>query len=262
MSTTALRKFLLSPERNGVAGLIFFGWPGSIAFILGGLLVSFLLCGYWYPYWRIADMDIMMGYQGFLVNAGFAQDFFDHPGYLSVVLTADWFALLHRLGLIDVASLAQMPKADDAAAFNAVWTQAIRAGRVLSLLVTSAFIVAFALLLRRLIRDWQIAVRSPRSPWRPLWIGLAAALCTLGVVNKVQALFLVMALLPVILFFGMPSGPDGFWRSSRKSVVALLVLAVFAGVLAYLESDMIVLGLSGTGVTMPPPFGVRGLYQG
>src|SRR5664279_2690102 len=302
MSTTALRKFLLSPERNGVAGLIFFGWPGSIAFILGGLLVSFLLCGYWYPYWRIADMDIMMGYQGFLVNAGFAQDFFDHPGYLSVVLTADWFALLHRLGLIDVASLAQMPKADDAAAFNAVWTQAIRAGRVLSLLETSAFIVAFALLLRRLIRDWQISVlavfcltfsgglmmnvrnfrtdtlaaalvtcgfmilliaaRAPRSPWRPLLAGLAAALCTLGVVNKVQALFLVMALLPVILFFGMPSGPDGFWRSSRKSVVALLVLAVFAGVLAYLESDMIVLGLSGTGVTMPPPFGVRGLYQG
>jgi hypothetical protein len=301
MSTTGLRKFLLSPERNGVAGLIFFGWPGSIAFILGGLVASFLLCGYWYPYWRIADMDIMMGYQGFLVNAGYPQDFFDHPGYLSVVLTADWFALLHRLGLLEVASLAQMPKADDAAAFNAVWTQAIRAGRVLSLLVTSTFIVAFALLLRRLIRDWQISVlavfcltfsgglmmnvrnfrtdtlaaalvtcgfmilliaaRSPGSSWRPLLAGAAAALCTLGIVNKVQALFLVMALLPVVPFFGMPSGPQTFWRSPRGAM-ALLVLAVFAGVLAYLASDMIALGLSGAGVSMPPPFGLRGLYQG
>src|SRR5450631_4563036 len=153
-----IRQYLASRRGEDMAGWVFFGWRGSILLILAALAASFLLCGYWYPYWRIADMDIMMGYQGFLVNAGFAQDFFDHPGYLSVVLTADWFALLHRLGLLDVASLAQMPKADDAAAFNAVWTQAIRAGRVLSLLVTSTFIVAFALLLRRLIRDWQISV--------------------------------------------------------------------------------------------------------
>lgn len=302
MSTTGLRAFFFPSDRNkGVAGLILFGWPGSIALILGGLAASFLLCGYWYPYWRIADMDIMMAYQGFLVNAGYPQDFFDHPGYLSVILTADWFFLLHRLGLLDVASLAQMPKADDVAAFNHVWTQAIRAGRVLSLLITATFIVAFALLLRRLIRDWQIAVlatfcltfsgglmmnarnlrtdtlaaapvicgflillvaaRAPRSSWRPLLAGAAAALCTLGIVNKVQALFLVMALLPVVPFFGMPSRADGAWRS-RKAIVALLALAAVAGALAFLTSDMIELGLSGAGVTMPPPFGVRGLYQG
>lgn len=297
---TRLREYLAARRALGMAGLIFFGWPGSIALILGGLVASFLLCGYFYPYWRIADMDIMMGYQGFLVNAGFPQDFFDHPGYLSVVLTATWFDLAQRLGLIDVASLAQMPKAADAAAFDHVWTQGIRAGRMLSLTVTSVFIVGFTYLLRRLVRDWQIAImamfcltfsgglmmnarnfrtdtlaaalvtcgflllliaaREPRMRWRPLLIGAAAALCVLGLTNKVQALFMVMALVPVVPFFGVAGGADSFWRSG-KAWIALLGIAAVAFALLIPAWDMIVLGFTGK-TAMPPPFGIRGLYQG
>ena len=296
-----IRALFFPPGRNkGVAELIVFGWRGALAAILAGLVISFLLCGYWYPYWRIADMDITMAYQGFLVNAGYPQDFFDHPGHIAIILTASWFQLFHWLGLLDVASLARMPPASDAAAFDHVWTQAIRAGRVLSLAEAMSFVVAFALLLRRLIGDWQVAIlatfclafsgglmmlartfrtdllaaglvtcgflilliaaRSPSGWLRPVLVGLAAALCTLAIVNKVQALLMVMALLPVIPFFGVPAAPDTFWRS-RKAFVALAALAVVAVVLAVPAGKLVVLGLSTDDVAIPLPFGVHGLFH-
>jgi hypothetical protein len=70
-----------------------------------------------------------------------------------------------------------------------------------------------------------------------------------------------MALLPVIPFFGVPPDPRTLWRTG-KAPFALLALAVLAIALAIPAGKMIAIGLSGTGVSMPPPFGVRGLYQG
>ena len=46
----------------------------------------------------------------------------------------------------------------DAAGFADAWTQATRAGRVLSLIYAMAFVVAFSYLLRALVRDWRVAV--------------------------------------------------------------------------------------------------------
>jgi hypothetical protein len=59
--------------------LIAKNWSGSLGLILFGIVVSFFLFGYWIPYWRFADMDIMMVYQGFLLNDGKPQEFFYHP---------------------------------------------------------------------------------------------------------------------------------------------------------------------------------------
>ena len=55
--------------------LIVNNWAGSLGLILFWIVVSFLLLGYWIPYWRFADMDIMMVYQGFLLNDGKPQEF-------------------------------------------------------------------------------------------------------------------------------------------------------------------------------------------
>lgn len=295
-----VHNLLFPPDNRGVAGLFFFGWRGMIVAILAGLAASFLLCGYWYPYWRLADMDLMMAYQGFLVNSGHPQDFFDHPGHLSVILTSAWFELFHKLGWIDALTLSDIPPASDAVAFDRVWTQAVRAGRLLSLTLATGFIVAFALLLRRLIRDWQIAVmaafclafsgglmmnartfrtdmiaaglvtcgflialiaaRSPRLSVRPVLIGIAAMLFTLGIINKVNALFLATGLVAVIPLFGMASGEmPSFWRSG-KAFGAVLGFAVVAALLAIPAGQLVVLGLSSP-AAMPPPFGVHGLYQ-
>ena len=37
--------------------LVPFSWHGELLVICGGMLLSFLVAGFWYPYWRIADMD-------------------------------------------------------------------------------------------------------------------------------------------------------------------------------------------------------------
>jgi len=138
--------------------LIVNNWAGSLGLILFWIVVSFLLLGYWIPYWRFADMDIMMVYQGFLLNDGKPQEFFYHPGHLHVVLTEAWLRLLHSLGVLDVVALSQIPPASDAAGFDRVWTAAVRSARVLSLLISLSFVAAFGLLVRRLVADWRIAI--------------------------------------------------------------------------------------------------------
>ncbi len=42
---------------NALNRLILFSWGKGLIAIIAGMIVSFLLCGFWYPYWRIADMD-------------------------------------------------------------------------------------------------------------------------------------------------------------------------------------------------------------
>ncbi len=59
------------------------------------MLVSFLVAGFWYPYWRIADMDFWIVYNAFLLNVPLPQEYFDHPGYLSILFLSYWLRALH-----------------------------------------------------------------------------------------------------------------------------------------------------------------------
>src|SRR6476661_8819977 len=93
-----IRAFLHARSKQGLPGLLIFGWSGTIGAIIVAIVVSFLLCGYWYPYWRRADMDIMLVYQPFAMHAGQPRTFFDHPGHLHVVLINLWFSFLHKIG--------------------------------------------------------------------------------------------------------------------------------------------------------------------
>ena len=132
----------------------------------------------------------------------------------------------------------------------------------MSLLIALSFIGVFAALVRRLFSDWRIAAlatfmlafstgvmyqaqimrtellagglailgllllliaaRSPSSSFRPVMIGIAALLCTLEVVNKVQAIFMVVCWPAAILFLGYERrGRRGFgeiqsWSFSRS----------------------------------------------
>ncbi len=53
---------------NGVYRLVPLSWGGEIFAILGGLVLSFFLLGYFNPYWRIADQDILLIYDALLQN--------------------------------------------------------------------------------------------------------------------------------------------------------------------------------------------------
>ncbi|HEY0223708.1 MAG TPA: hypothetical protein VGC38_04260 [Pseudolabrys sp.] len=269
------------------ARLVPFSWSGELLTALGGMLISFLIAGFWYPYWRIADMDFWIVYNAFLLNVPLPQEYFDHPGYLSILLLSYWLRALHGLGIVHVVSLNALPPANDALGFAHAWTVATQAGRVLSLLFAMGFVLAFSYLLRALVRDWRIAavggfllafsggmamqMRIMRTEllaagffmsallllcivatygqrwWRPAVIGLASLLITLAFMNKIQIIFLICALPVVALPFGVAPQP-GFWDAPRRAWPALAVSAAVALIAAYLAKDIVLAGLSNGGM--------------
>jgi hypothetical protein len=226
-------------KRSGIDGLFITGWPGSILSVTAALIATFFAFGFWWPYWRAGDMDIWVVYNAFVLNDRLPQEYFDHPGYLTILSLAYWFKLLNGLGLLPVYSLSSLPPESDIAASSVAWMHATQAARLLSLLIGILFATSYAVLLRAFINNWRVAalaffmlvfsggfmmesriVRTeliaagftyialllclvatlPR--WknvRPLLIGLAALCATLGMQNKVQTIF-VIATIPVIVW--------------------------------------------------------------
>src|ERR1700733_9843415 len=71
-------------------------WTGLTRIYLG-MAVSLLLFGFFYPYWRFADMDFMLAYQGLLFNDGRPQEYFDHTAYPYYLGVGAWYWLCHWL---------------------------------------------------------------------------------------------------------------------------------------------------------------------
>jgi len=224
--------------------LIKFNLAGQFIVIFGGMIISFLVAGFWYPYWRVADMDFVIVYNALLLNDYLPQEYFDHPGYLPILLLSYWLRALRGIGLIRVDSFFGVPPVSNFSAFSAVWMPLTQAGRVLSLLIALGLVAGFTFLLRALVRDSRIAglggflfafsggmamhMRTMRTEllaaglftiallmllivakrgqwaWRPAVIGLASALMALGMQSKVQVFFMICAL-PVLL---LPFGPE------------------------------------------------------
>ena len=248
--------------------LNFLGWRGGFAAVVAGLAASFFLFGYALIYWRNADMDFMVVYNALVLNEGKPQWFFDHTAYISILSVKYWFRLLHGIGLLDAWTLSAIPPASDVAGFDAAMTSAVRAGRLLALLTATGCVLIFAGLIRRVVRDWRVAMfatfafafsggiavhsRILRSELvaacpvifallilivagrraslaRPLAMAVAAALCVLGLENKVQAILLIGALPIMILPFGSATSASvAFWRHSPLRWLATLVAAAAA----------------------------------
>ena len=169
-----------------------------------------------------------------------------------------WFRLLHALGLLDAWSLSAIPPASEARHSIAAMTSAVRAGRLLAWLIATGCVLIFAVLVGRMVRDWRVAMfatlafafsggiavhsRILRSELvaacpvifalmilimvgrravrlRPLGMAVAAALCVLGLENKVQAILLIGVLPLVILPFGSAASASvAFWRNTLSSL--------------------------------------------
>jgi hypothetical protein len=290
----------------GAGGLLLFGFAGTLLLCLAAITVSFFAAGYFNPYWRRADMDYFMAYQVFLLNDALPQSYFDHPGYLTIVLLDLWLRLFHWLGALDIIALSKIPAASDVTGFERAWTAAIRTGRLLSLTLMLSFMTAFALLIRRLVADWRVAAlavvvlalstgpmfharvmrtetlaagfatlgllllmlaaRSPASSWRFLTVGIAAMLCTLGVINKVHAVFPAAAWPLVILAFGVRADArPPLWQRPAMAAVVLAVLSALLVLAAFPALDLIVSAIARRTTSqfpmLPPLFGVLGFYQ-
>jgi hypothetical protein len=242
-------------SRDAFERLTSLGWSRTLAAIVAGLVFSFLLFGYALIYWRNADMDFMVIYSALAMNDGKPQQFLDHTGYLTILSVKSWFQLLHGAGLLDASTLSAIPPASDTSAFDTAMTHAVRAARVLVLLIATGCVLIFAGLARRIFRDWRVALiatlafalsggiavhsRILRSELiaacpvifalmiliivgrraslaRPLGLAIASTLCVIGLENKVQAILLIGTLPLVILPFGSTAGASvAFWRYPR-----------------------------------------------
>jgi hypothetical protein len=254
------------PRGDAFDRLTFLGWSWSLAAIIAGLAASFVLFGYAVIYWRNADMDFMIIYSALAMNADKPQQFLDHTAYLTILSTKTWFALLHGLGLLDAWSLPAIPPATDPTAFDTAMTHAVRAARVLVFLIAAGSVLIFAGLCRRILRDWRvallatlafalsggiavhsrilrselvaacpvifalmilIAVGRGASLARPLGLAVAAALCVLGLENKVQAILMIAALPFLILpFGGGKSASLAFWRRPAGWLAAAVTATI------------------------------------
>jgi hypothetical protein len=262
--------------------ITFLGWRNGLLAIVAGFAVSFFLVGYALVYWRNADMDFMVVYNALVLNDGKPRQFFDHTAYLTILSVQLWFKLLHGLGLLDAWTLSSMPPASNPAAFDAAMTSAVRAGRLLAWLTATGCVLIFAILVRRVVRDWRVALiatfalafsggvaihaRILRSElvaacpvlfallilivigrragiMRPLGMALAAGLCMLGLQNKVQAILLIAALPIVILpFGGAGSASVTFWRNPASAWPATAIAALATAVAAWAAYPLIEIG--------------------
>jgi hypothetical protein len=274
---------IIAAKEDAFDRLTFLSWRTGLTAIVAGLAASFFLFGYALIYWRNADMDLMVIYNALVLNDGKPQLFFDHTAYLTILSLKLWFQLLHALGLLDAYSLSAIPPASNAAAFDAAMTGAVRAGRLLAWLVATGCVLIFAALVRRIVRDWRIALMATfafafsggiavhsrilrseliaacpvifalmilimvgrsSSITRPLWVAAAAALCVLGLENKVQAILLIGVLPLLVLVFGSPkSASVAFWSNTRSSWLATGIAAVAAIVSASAAWPLIATGL-------------------
>jgi hypothetical protein len=279
------------------------GWRGGLAAIVAGFVLSFLLFGYFAIYWRNADMDFMVVYNALVLNDGLPKAFFDHPSYWTILSVRVAFVVLHALHLLDAWTLSAIPSAANLPAFDAAMTQAVRAGRVVALLTACGCVLLVAALARRALRDRRIALlatfafafsggvavhlRILRSEmiaatgvvcalliiiaaarhgwrWRPLWLGLAATACVIGLENKVHAVVLIAALPVLGLSFGQRDVGDPFWRSGTARWGAIAALALAAALLAWLAWPVLATGYdeaTARAAGLKPLFGRFGVYQ-
>jgi hypothetical protein len=248
-----------SPPINNLDRWTPFGRTWSLPVILGGLIASFFLVGFWYPYWRIADQDILLVYDALLQNASLPREIVVHPAHLTVLILSRTFRLLHELGLLTTYSLPTLPPANDVDAFNRTWTSLVQIARLTSLVIVLAYVIAFGFLLRRLVGDWRaatlgmfaiaysggiamsvrsvkpellaaalaaiallvllIAARSSRMTARPFLVGASALLATLALDNKMQAVFLIATFPVLVLPFGETCSGNGYWKERRAALV-------------------------------------------
>jgi hypothetical protein len=131
--------------------------------------------------------------------------------------------------------------------------------RILRTELVAACPVIFALMIL-------IVVGRRASLARPLWMALAAALCVLGLENKVQAILLIAALPVLLLPFGTSTSASlPLWRNSRSAFALTVVSVVASAVAVCLAWPLIVTGLDRTLLDAagfhPLLFGRFGSYQ-
>jgi hypothetical protein len=211
-----------------------------IAGVAGLMAIPLLMAtgyGLGRPYYTVADQDIIHVYESLRLNQGLAQSYLDHTGYISFVLLAWWFKLVHFFGLIPLDRLDALPSAGSE--FVALFNEMVRAGRVFSALLAALFVLLMYVGLRRLtgapffalalallfassegllrqavilrtemasalfaFLSFFLMMEAIRRPDRAGYLGVAGLSAMLSLMAKVQSIFLLAAYPILALFLG------------------------------------------------------------
>lgn len=156
--------------------------------IFSCILVSifpFFIRGLFAPYWDVADADSIYIGQATLLNAKFGQQYFDHTGYLYILLLSWWLKISYWLGFVPkphVWSLLESGQFADQ--YRAFTTSA----RILAFTLSSVFCMGFGVAIWKLIKSLPIALAT-------------IALLALSQANGIHAIQIRAELLCAGLFF-------------------------------------------------------------
>ncbi|WP_207455662.1 glycosyltransferase family 39 protein [Azospirillum sp. SYSU D00513] len=290
------------PGPRGPGGIAALPWWASCALLAAALLASASLLGLRLPYWWNADQDLVLAYHGLLLNEGLPQEYFDHPGYTYFLVIAGWYRLLHGLGLLPVHTLSALPPLADTAAYDLAWQQLVEAGRVLSMLLCAAWVVAVATLVRHLLDDRRIgflaglalafavgvasqarqmrtdllsaafaalalllvlvALRKRPGAVPLLLFAGAGASASLAMISKVQAIFPLMALPVLALAFGRRPVDGASWTRGGGAWLRAGAAAALAALALVPAAGLILEGIAAAGHSLFPYAKVGGGLSG
>ena len=87
--------------------------------------------GIYAPFTSVSDADSIYVAQALMFNSGLPQTYFDHTGYIYILVLSKFFSFLYWLGIIHVDSMLQLFRAKD---FFTAFADLIYAGRYFSML--------------------------------------------------------------------------------------------------------------------------------
>ncbi len=263
-------------------------FPLAILCILLGMLLSFLLFGFWAPYWHKATSNLLSVYEALLYNDRLPQEFFDYPSYLGSQLLGLWYRALHFVGLLPQYKFSDVANITTTPLFDATWQNLVAWGRIYSFAIGCAYISLATVLIRRLIGNWQIAVlagvalafsdgialayrmlrsellssalvfiallltliaaREGPNTRRFLNLGLAALLVALAMMEKIQALLPALTIPVIALAFGQREERDAGAPAVSQGAWLRLAILCLLG-LALIEPTLDLLGQGIAGMT-------------
>ena len=196
-----------------------------------------------------------------------------------------WYRVLHLVGLIPQYKLSDLPALTTAPVFDATWQNFVTWGRLQSFVIGCVYVCLVTVLIRRLIRMWQIAVlagvalafsdgialayrimrsellssalvflallltliaaREGPNGRRFLNLGLAALLVSLSLTEKVQALLPALTIPMIALAFGKDERDASASAVSQGAWLRAVILCSLGLVLVVPTIGLVEDGLTG-----------------
>lgn len=273
-------------------------FPFAILCILLGMLVSFLLFGFWAPYWHKATSNLLSVYEALLYNDRLPQEFFEYPAYLSPQLLGLWYRGLHFAGLLSPYKFSDVSNITTTPLFDATWQNLVAWGRVYSFALGCVYVTLATVLIRRLVGNWQvaalagialafsdgialayrmlrsellssalvflallltlIAAREGPNTRRFAHLGLAALLVALAMTEKVQALLPALTIPVIALAFGRDERDADAPAASQGAWLRIALLCALG--LALLGPTIGLLGQGIAGMASSPLLHYRPVF--